>query len=147
MRGLRLVGFYLPLLLTLAVTPNLGAQSASPAGDWTGVWTAPEGWLYAAVFHLELNSDQTVQGSITWTLKRSPRPEEEAKIGLTGVELVRGNYNNECRTVRLEGYDLDDPNGILGTDRYELILAPTGNSLGGITWHHGPWNGQLLLTR
>jgi len=147
MRGFRLAGCHVPLLFTLAVAPSVAAQVVTPAGEWKGSWTAPEGWAYAAALRLSLNSDATVEGSITWTLKRSPRSEEQAKIGLTGVEHVRGTYDSRCRVARLEGYRLDDPNSILGIDRYELVLAQTGNSLGGITWHHGPWTGQLLLTR
>ncbi len=147
MRGLKLAGPHLPLLFALALGPTLAAQTVTPAGDWNGHWTAPEGWVYAAAARLVVSSDQTVEGTITWTLQRSPRAEEAGKVGLTGVEHVRGTYDKQCRVVRLEGHRVDDPNEILGTDQYELVLAPSGASLGGITANHGPWTGQLLLTR
>ena len=135
------------LAVTLWLPEHLLAQEVAVAGTWNGVWIAPEGFVYAAEMHLTVDANNTVEGYITWTLRQSPRPAEQSKIGLTGLEFVRGTYDSRCRVARLVGYRLDDPAGILGLDRYELLLARTGASLGGITWHHGPWTGQLLLTR
>jgi hypothetical protein len=129
------------------ISQRLPAQQPSVAGAWKGEWTSPEGYLYGAVMHLGVVSGDSVVGSIAWTLKRSPRPADQAKIGLRGTEYVRGRYSADCGVLRVAGYRLDDPSAILGMDRYALLLAETGMSLGGITWDHGTWTGQLLLAR
>ena len=136
------------LLVALLLSPTRAwSQDQAVAGAWEGLWTAPEGWLYAAEMHLTVESGNAVRGYITWTLKKSPRPEEQSRIGLTGVEFVRGTFDSGCGVLRMEGYRLDDPAQILGLDRYVLIIAETGRTLGGITWHHGPWTGQFLVNR
>lgn len=104
-------------------------------------------YLYGAVMHLSVVSGDSVEGSIAWSLKRSPRPPDQAKLGLRGTEYVRGRYSADCGVLRIAGYRLDDPSEILGMDRYSLVLAETGVSLGGITWDHGSWAGLLMLAR
>ena len=43
------------------------------------------------------------------------------------------------------GYRKDDPNGIWESDKYRLVLAPTHETMGGITEEHGSWAGQFFL--
>lgn len=117
------------------------------AARWAGLWTAPEGWIYRADAVLEVDKENHVTGAIHWTLIKSPRPEEQGKLGLTGIEHVRGVFLPEAGVVRMEGWSLEDTNRILGTDKYRLLLSDDGQVLGGITYHHGPWNAQILLQR
>jgi hypothetical protein len=43
----------------------------------------------------------------------------------------------------MAGYRLDDPQHILGMDRYELILAANGAGLGGVTANGDTWTGMF----
>ena len=113
---------------------------------WDGLWISPtRGSIYAAEFHLHVDSMNAVQGHIKWTLKRSPHESERKKIGMTGVEYVSGTYDPRCRILSIDGKGKDDPHTILGLDKYRLILAENQKALGGITESHGTWRGMLSL--
>ena len=115
---------------------------------WDGIWFSPtRGFVYAAEMHLEVDPKNKAQGHIKWTLKSSPRASEQAKIGLTGVEYVRGKYNPNCKILSIDGVRKDDPHSILGLDKYRLILAENRIALGGITASHGTWRGAFSLGR
>jgi hypothetical protein len=138
------------LLLAVIATPAATHAAATPkdlSATWHGFWTAPEGWVYEADMVLTADADNNVTGSIHWTLRKSPRPEEQDKLGMTGVEHVKGRLLPEAGTVQLEGVALDDPNHILGLDKYRLVLSDDARALGGITSHHGDWTAQILLRR
>ncbi len=137
------------MLTLLALLASLlgAATPKDVTARWVGTWTAPEGWVYQADAVLEAGADNKVTGAIQWTLVKSPRPAEQGKLGLTGLEFVRGTFLPEAGMVRLEGWSLSDPNQILGMDRYRLILSDDGAVLGGITYHNGPWTGQILLRK
>lgn len=115
------------------------------AGAWSGTWTTPEGFLYDGSTRFAPRPDGTLDTRIRWTLRRSPRAEEQIKLGLSGDELVRGRWDGEV--LRLEGHALDDPHHILGKDQYRLVLSDDGRALGGMTWDHGTWNGACHLKR
>jgi hypothetical protein len=142
---------FLLLLWMVALPWNALAQvsdaSVQPRGIWAGQWTSPEGFIYLAELHVETAADGSAAGQINWTLGKSPRAQEQAKLGLTGVEFVKGTYNPASRTLSLDGVSKSDPNGILGLDKYRLILAENGIVLGGITWDHGSWRGLISLVR
>ena len=136
------------LFAVLLLSPLLGAAAPQDlAARWHGFWTAPEGWTYEADVVLTVDAANQVSGPIHWTLLKSPRPAEQGKLGLSGIEHVRGVFLPEAGVLRLEGWSLDDPSKILGTDKYRLVLSDDGRVLGGITWHHGPWNAQILLQK
>jgi hypothetical protein len=135
------------ILITVAAFPAGAADSKDLAGSWHGFWSAPEGWLYEADMVLSVDAQNNITGAIHWTLRKSPRPGEQGKIGLSGVENVRGVFLPECGMVRMEGMSLEDPNHVLGLDKYRLILSDNFQVLGGITSHHGPWTAQFLLKR
>jgi hypothetical protein len=134
----------------LAASP-LSAQTRTPAGTWKGVWDSPNGSAYTALVELTVTPDGSVDGSISWTLKDTRRDDLRPKVGLSGMEYVHGTYDARCRVVAFAGYKLDDPNQILGMDRYELILAPNGGGLGGVTANDlgqgETWTGMLSLRR
>jgi len=143
-------GFIITLFVVLIITaafPAGAADSKDLAGGWHGFWTAPEGWLYEADMVLTVDAQNNVTGAIHWTLLKSPRPGEQGKLGLSGVENVKGVFLPQCGMVRMEGTSLEDPNNVLGLDKYRLILSDNSQVLGGITWHHGPWTAQFLLKR
>ncbi len=114
---------------------------------WQGEWVSPDGFVYSADLRLDFGTDNSVQGLFNWTLRKSPRANEQSKIGLKGVEYVKGRYYPDCGAIIMEGYRLDDQHKILGMDKYRLILAENNSSLGGVTDHQGRWDGQIFLMR
>ena len=127
------------------------AGSSAVDGQWTGFWvsysSASEGFLYEAAITLASGANNSIEGQINWTLRRSPRASEQAKVGLSAVEFVRGSYDPGSRVLRLTGYKKDDPNTVIGLDRYHLLLADTGRVIGGITESQGSWQGSLSTVK
>jgi hypothetical protein len=140
--------FFLSLFLTGV---PLVAQAPSPAGTWQGTWESPNGSVYAAVMQLTVTPDGSVDGSIAWTLKDTRRPDLQPKIGANGTEYVHGTYDARCHVLAFAGYKLDDPRQVLGMDHYQLILAPNGAGLGGVTANAegtgDTWTGMFSLRR
>lgn len=134
-----------------ASTPTTSSPSSIPTeiiGQWQGQWSSPYGTIFSSNLYLEsTNRSNGVQGQINWTMKSTPQQSKQSKIGLTAVEYVRGSYNQETRMLTLEGYRKDDPNSIITLDKYRLVIAEDGRSLGGATWNHGGWRGKLSLNR
>jgi hypothetical protein len=142
------------MLLGIGFAQNLAnaqtitaAEQAAVAGPWSGRWTAPEGWLYEAAMTLRVAASGTVDGEINWTMRKSPRPADQKKLGMSGMELIRGTYHAASGAFVLEGYDKKDPNTILGLDKYRLIASDDRMTLAGVTAHHDRWNAQFWLTR
>lgn len=113
---------------------------------WVGEWKGSDG-VYTAEMSLTIDANSDLSGQIVWTLTATQREDYQDKIGLTGIEYVRGSFDPDSRLVRLEGYEMDDEHSILGLDLYELVLAPNARTLGGITRNHGTWKGQFHLVR
>jgi len=146
-RALWVVVFLAAFSALVATLPARAASAKDLGGTWHGVWTADGEWVYEADMVLSVDAENNVTGSIHWTLRKSPRAAEQAKIGLTGVEYVKGLFLPDAGVVKLEGVSLDDPNHILGMDKYRLLLSDDATILGGITWHHGPWTAQFILKK
>lgn len=45
------------------------------------------------------------------------------------------------------GYEKDDPNGIIDLDQYRLAISDNGKVVGGITLNGGSWTGQFIAVR
>ena len=140
------------LILALVLTTRpLAAQAPTPAGTWRGTWNSPNGSGYTAVAQFTVTTDGSLDGSITWTLNETRRADLAPKVGQTGIEYVHGTYDARCRVATFAGYKLDDPQQILGMDHYQLILAPNGAGLGGLTGNDqgsgDTWTGMFSLRR
>ena len=139
------------LILALLTAKPLGSPAPSPAGTWRGTWDSPNGSVYTAVAQLTVTADGSLDGSITWTLKDTHRADLAPRVGQTGIEYVHGTFDARCRVATFEGYKLDDPQKVLGMDHYELVLAPNGAGLGGVTGNDqgsgDTWTGMLSLRR
>jgi len=118
-------------------------------GEWHGMWSAPGGWLYEADMQINAGLADNITADIHWTLRAAPTGQAayQGKIGMSGVEHTKGSFLPGDGVVKMEGVSLDDPNSILGTDKYRLIISDDGSTLGGITWDHGDWNGLIMLKR
>jgi hypothetical protein len=142
---------FIGLLLALVALPAW-AQTAPPADQaalaatWLGAWTRP-GYVYEAELHMTVSAQNVVDGNIHWTLRQTPVAGAQSKIGLTGTEYIRGAYLPAARLLRFDGYKKDDPNVILGLDKYRLVLSDDDKVIGGITWANGDWAGRFSLGR
>jgi hypothetical protein len=116
------------------------------AGPWEGEWTGG-GFAYEARMALSVTSDGEVQGSIAWTLRAAPREPESGKVGSSGTEFVRGKFLPDAQLLVLEGHEKEDPDNIIGLDQYRLLVSEARRTMGGLTRHHGPWDGRFFLTR
>jgi hypothetical protein len=140
--------------LMLCLTLVLGlvfAQPASaqgfPPGPWRGVWTNPSGYEYQGELDFTMDLSGRVEGQIRWMLVRSPRHEEQAKIGLRGTEYVEGVFDAATGSLTLRGARLDDPHQILGVAEYRLVVSPNGQYIVGISTDQEAWVGRMEFTR
>ncbi len=140
------------LLISGFSSPLLQAQAAEqkavdPSGEWQCKWTSTSGYYFTGLVTLTAKDDGTLSGRIVWTMKKSPRQEEQSKLDLTGTEFIRGTYDFKTRLVLLEGFRKDDPSSVIGLDRYKLIFADNGASLGGLTENHSLWSAFFFAVR
>jgi len=136
---------------TNLLTARFGAESAVPESDqallrkpWSGVWSDPES-RYDARLTLRSGGDGAVDGRIQWTLRHAKRDDDQPKIGQSGVEFVRGSFDPKKRELVLEGYRRDDPNRILGLDRYVFSFQGDEPKLVGTSWNKGKQDGRFEL--
>jgi hypothetical protein len=126
-----------------------GTSSASVdvTGKWTGQWKDPGGALFALDMSLQLANETVVTGTIQWTLKLSPRFEEQTLIGRSGIELVRGSLNPDSRLLLLQGYEKNDPYHVIDLDSYRLTVSDDSRAITGKTKNHGPWDATFEARR
>lgn len=143
------LGFFLLLAALTNGQASAETDRAAIQARWAGYWDAFDapGYLYEARMNLQLGEDNTIEGSIAWTLRSAPPGKDQGKIGIQGIEHVRGQYDPHSRLLSFEGYAKDDPNNVIGLDRYRILLSEDGMALGGITWDNGHWQGHFYLHR
>ncbi len=140
------------LTLCAALTAMAAAQGLSEAdraalaGPWKGLWLS-DTHEYEASLKMTVAASGQAEGAITWTLRKSNRPDYQNKLGLTGTEYVRGRFDPRASLLSIDGYRLDDPNKILGTDKYRLVVGDNRKAMGGLTWNHNTWTGRIFLRR
>ena len=134
-------------LLLVFLPVFLSAQTGDLLGDWLGEWTNPDGHKFSCVLHIAETDSGQLQAEFVWRIDKSPRSWEQSKLGLTGKEFAKGSYEKETRKVLLNGYRKEDPNYIIGIDKYKLQLNKAGTFLEGKTWNHGTWEGKFKAWR
>jgi hypothetical protein len=125
--------------------PDLPATDL--AGEWQGRWISPMGYLFTTTLKLQVAPDGVASGTFVWTLKRSPLPEEQRKLGLAATEYISGRFDAAAGTLTVAGTRKDDPHDVIFMDRYRLIVSGNGRTMGGLSRNLGDWDGQLFLTR
>ena len=125
--------------------PDLPANDLT--GEWQGSWISPSGYLFATTLKLQVAADGKAEGAFVWTLRRSPLPEEQSKIGMSATEYVSGRFDAAAGTLVVAGTRKDDPHDVIFTDRYRLMVADSGRAMGGLSRNLGDWDSQLFLAR
>ena len=133
--------------MTTSIAQQTSGTETSFTGKWTGYWTSPNGYIYLAQMDITTNGNNVVEGRINWTLVKSLPDLDQTRLGLKGTEFIKGSYYPASRIMTFEGTKKDDPDTVIGLDKYKLILAENNAALGGITWNHGAWDGLFGLTR
>lgn len=119
------------------------SRQPSIEGVWKGEWSNPKGHLYAFEMKATVSSNGNVSGQFIWTLMKSPDSQEQQKIGLQGTEYVEGTYNPSQRLANIEGQSKNDPQNVIGLDKYRIFVSEDGQSITGDTANHGNWQGRL----
>jgi hypothetical protein len=123
--------------------------------EWSGTWSRSNPrTAYDARMHLEVDATGRVEGRIAWTLRVAPDPSEQARVGKTGTEFVTGTYAAPG-VLLLAGTREEDPDSVVGLDKYRLFVADGGASLVGISASptqvlgavREEWQGRLELAR
>ena len=122
------------------INPNL-----SPAGNWSGNWNSNTTDFTASV-NLQSAGDDKISGQILWTLRSTTNPKKIGKEGLSATEYVQGNFDRTTRTLSLNGYQTNDPNGLIIKDKYKLVLAENNQQLNGFSFG-GKTRGKFNLRR
>ncbi|MEO8000374.1 MAG: hypothetical protein ABI644_00755 [Arenimonas sp.] len=135
------------LALILSTTFLIAQGQPDFVGSWQGKWSNAGGYSYVADMQLTAAGDGSILGKIQWTLKQSPRAEEQSKLGKTGTEFISGTYDPDSRVLMFEGISKTDPDDILGLDKYKLLLADNSDVMAGITSNNGDWRSIFALTR
>ncbi|MFT5510406.1 MAG: hypothetical protein ACI89J_003500 [Hyphomicrobiaceae bacterium] len=154
---------FISLLVCMTIqSSTLHAQSGmgvAPASDakgeraalnsrWTGRWLGG-GFVFDAELFLKVSKNNRASGHIAWTAVSAPpeRRDYQNKIGLKGNEYVSGHYDPATRLVSLEGIRKDDPNNVIGLDKYRMVLTRNNKGLAGVSWSRGKWNSSIALQR
>ena len=109
--------------------PNL-----SPGGNWSGDLAYPWGTTYSAKVDLTDDGNGKVRGKVVWTLVKSKKAEEIAKLGAIETEYVQGTFDKAAQTIFLTEYDNDNPSNLLNPTKYNLALSEDNNQLKGVVY-------------
>jgi len=124
------------------------AATYNASGRWKGNWSTASGTLFDFELSLAEGSNNSLDGQVKWTMRRTARSDKADKVGFSAIEFVRGNYDPSTGVVSLTGYNKDDPNGVLVMlDVYRLKVSKDGRSLTGQARNGGKWNGNVDLKR
>jgi hypothetical protein len=140
-----LLAFMLPTISANAYETS--AVNTDCIGSWEGQWRNQTGHVFIADMQLQTDKNGRISGEIHWVFQQSPDADEQSKLGMSAIEMVSGHYDPDSRVLVLEGIGKNDSNGIIGLDKYKLLLADNSDVLGGITWNHGDWLGTFSLKR
>jgi hypothetical protein len=133
-----------------ASTPILkqAGKELIASGKWRGQWSTDSGTLLDFELTLSDTPNNSVDGQIKWTLRRTVRPDKVDKIGQSAIEYVRGTFDPTTGSLKMSGYNKDDPNNVLVmVDDYKLTVSPDGKTLNGQAKNGGKWNGHVRLSR
>jgi hypothetical protein len=128
--------------------PPSPTVTVNPDGSWSGDWSTASGAYYALQVNLDGDGSNGLRGQIVWTLRRTPRPDKQFKVGTSATEYVTGRYDPAGRLVTLKGNSKNDPGGLLVMlDDYRLNLSADGRRLAGRARNGGKWNGIVNLSK
>ena len=124
---------------------NLFSQTKQFEGTWIRINTTYKFEFDLILKHKENNQ---VEGYFIWKVVHYDEGSSFSKnhyknrLGTTGKEFVKGNYNPNTKEYLLKGYKKEDPNRIIGLDTYRIKMDQNGD-IGGTTRTSGTWQGRI----
>jgi len=113
---------------------------------WQGTWKSREGFTYNFAMQLAVSNGGSAEGRINWKLMATPPGSFlEKRVGDTGIEHVRGQYDRIRGLAVLDGYEVSDPS-LLGVDSYKFQIKPDRITFLGMTRSHGEWAAEASGT-
>jgi hypothetical protein len=136
-------------VMILAAYTNI-AQVTYYKGEWT---MKNKHDLFTGIFKIGIKKDGNVTGQFVWTFLAADSTNSSmvdmysGKKGMSGIEYVEGNFNGATNDFYFEGKSKDDPNNILGLDKYHLKLAASKQAIYGSTETEGTNEGMLFAVK
>ena len=119
-------------------------------GEWT---TKNKHDLFTGIFKIEIKNDGTATGQFIWiflavdSTNSSLVETYREKKGMSGIEYVEGNFNAATHDFYFAGKSKDDPNLVLGLDKYHLKLAANKQAIYGSTETEGTNEGLVFAVK
>lgn len=141
------------LILLLAVlfsTYALQAQTSYYKGEWT---CAGKTDRFSGIFQVRIKADGRVTGKLVWVYHAVDSNDAEmvamykGKRGKVGMEYVSGTFNPATNDIYFEGTKKNDPQQIIGTDKYTLKLSADRRTIYGKTDSNGNNDGLFYGRR
>jgi hypothetical protein len=131
---------------TTLVLRQPAAEPPSASTIWDGECRNPTGYVYSCRVRIKISAANRVTGSIQWSLKASPRADEQLAIGRKAKASVKGTFDPSSRRIAIGSYSEDDPYRMIEVNEYTLSLSADGRTLSGETYNDGVWLGTLSAT-
>jgi hypothetical protein len=136
------------LFLAAALFVHAGiAQVSYYKGEWT---RKNKQELFTGIFKIGIKKDGKATGQFVWTVLAVDSTNSSfldmysGKAGMCGIEYVEGTFNAKTNDFYLEGKLKDDPNLIIGLDKYHLKLAANKQIIYGTTETEGTNEGLVF---
>ncbi len=106
--------------------------------------------LFTGIFKIGIKNDGKATGQFVWTYVAIDSTNSSlldmyaGKKGMSGIEYAEGNLNAVTNDLFFEGISKDDPNLILGLDKYHLKFSAGKQAIYGITETEGTNEGLLF---
>ena len=126
------------------------AQASYFKGEWT---TVNKHSLFTGIFKIAVKKDGTAKAEVVWTYLAIDSSSQElvemykGKKGKSGIEYLDGRFNAATNDFYFEGKKKDDPNIVLGLDKYHIKLAANKQAVYGTTETEGTNEGLLYAVK
>ena len=135
------------IVISISSIGLLFGQNEEVLGKWKGEWSNHEGFYFTFILDLAESDAGDITGEFIWKLIKSPRKDEQPKLGLTAKEYITAKYDKDKRKLQIKGFKKEDPHLIIAIDNYDLSLTENGQILEGKTENHGTWKGVFYGQR
>lgn len=119
-------------------------------GEWTKKGKAE---LFTGIFKITLAPGGNVSGELLWTYISTDSTDGflldhyKGKKGKFAIEFVQGAYDADTRDMIFDGTKKNDPDDVIGTDKYTLKLSADKQLLYGRTDDNGTNEGMFVALR
>jgi hypothetical protein len=140
----------LVLFILCCITYGSMAQVAYYRAEWT---KKDNNELFTAICKITTDQQNVITGELVWTYLACDSSDQimmdmyKGKKGKMGIEFVEGNYAATTHDVIFNGTRKDDPDEVIGEDKYTLKLSANKQVLYGTTWANGTNNGLFYATK